>query len=246
MMVRFILFMLICCLCALPLWAEEAKVTVIKFTEGAWDPAQWTPARMANQAEAKRLVQLDGAVGTTLETFSKADYNAEVDNAIALYDLGTTEAEIAVTVTMGKNAGGRGYACPGLCVSPVVKDGMVVSSIAVFVADYTMAVWYQTTGADGKTVCYRHLVQLGRWSDPAKPHVLRCRISKKEQSVAFKLDDADVVVLSFIGNPNYGSVPDSVNSVIGLWGCHGECAFREMTVTTPGTLPFIVRTEEKK
>jgi hypothetical protein len=238
--------LLACCLCALPLWAEEAKVTVIKFDKGGWDAAQWTPARMANQAEAKRLVQLDGAIGTTMDTFTRADYGAETDNAILLYDLGTTEAEIAVTLTMGKNIGGNGYACPGLCISPVMKDGMVVSSIAVFVADYTMAVWHQTTGEDGKTVLYKHLVQLGRWSDPAKPHVLRCRISKKEQSVALKLDDADVVVLSFIGNKHYGSVTDPINSIIGLWGCHGECAFREMAITTPGTLPFLVRTPEEK
>ncbi|MHB0937628.1 MAG: hypothetical protein ACYC6A_14670 [Armatimonadota bacterium] len=244
-MTRLIWLLLACCFCALPLLAEEANVTVIKFDKGAWDPAKWTPVRMANQAEAKTLVQLDGAIGTTLDTFTKADYGAETDNAIALYDLGATEAEIAVTFTMGKNVGGRGYACPGLCISPVVKDGMVVSSIAVFAADYTLAVWYQTTGADGKTVGYRHLVQLGRWSDPTKPHVLRCRISKKEGSVALKLDDADVVVLSFIGNATYGSVPDPVNSLIGLWGCHGECAFREMTISETGTLPFIVRTPEK-
>jgi len=245
-MIRMIWVLLACCLCALPLPAEETKVTVIKFDKGAWDAAKWTPVRMANQAQMKTLVQLDGAVGTTTDTFSKADYNAETDNAISLYDLGVTEAEIAVTMTMGKNVGGAGYACPGLCISPVVKDGMVVSSIAVFVADYTMAVWYQTTGADGNTVCYRHLVQLGRWSNPTKPHVLRCRISNKEQSVAFKLDDADVVVLSFIGNANYGSVADPVNSLVGLWGCHGECAFREMTITAPGTLPFMVPTPAAK
>lgn len=244
-MMRMMLRLLACCLCALPLLAEETNVTTIKFEKGAWDPAKWTPVRMANQAEAKTLVQLDGAVGTTMETFTRADYNAETDNAILLYDLGTTEAEIAVTLTMGKNVGGRGYACPGLCISPVVKDGVVVSSIAVFVADYTMAVWWQTTGADGKTVGYRHLVQLGRWSDPDKPHVLRCRISKQAGSVAFQLDDADVVVLTYIGNKTYGSVPDPVNSLVGLWGCHGECTFREMTITEPGTLPFMVRTPEK-
>ena len=244
-MARFIWLLFACVICALPLLAEEAKVTVIKFEKDAWDPAQWTPVRMANQAEAKALVQLDGAIGTTMETFTRADYGTETDNAILLYDLGTTEAEVAVTLTMGKNAGGHGYACPGLCISPVVKDGVVVSSIAVFVADYTMAVWWQTTGEDGKTVGYRHLVQLGRWSDPGKPHVLRCRISKKEGSVALKLDDADVVVLTYVGNKTYGSVPDPVNSLVGLWGCHGECAFREMTISEPGTLPFMVRTPVK-
>ena len=122
---------------------------------------------------------------------------------------------------------------------------MVESAIAVFVADYTMAVWHQTTAADGKTVLYKHLVQLGRHTDPDKPHTLRCRVSKKESSVALKLDDADVIVLSFIGNKIYGSVEHPVNTLIGLWGCHGECAFREMTIFPQPTLQFICRAPEK-
>jgi len=226
----------------LPLMAaEEAKMTVISFRQGAWDPAQWTPARLANQAEAKAFVQLDGGIGTTAETFTRNDYHAETDNAILLHDLGTGEAEIAVTVQIGK--GFNGYACPGLCLAPVIRDGVVVSSLAVFVADYTMAVWYQTTGAGGTTVGYRHLAQLGRWSDPTKPHVLRARISKKEGSVAIKLDDEVPVVFTYLGHKDYGSVAQEVNSIIGLWGCHGACTFTEMTITTPGTLPFLVRTK---
>jgi hypothetical protein len=122
---------------------------------------------------------------------------------------------------------------------------MVESSIAVFVADYTMAIWHQTTDADGKTVRYKHLMQLGRWTDSQKPHTLRCRISKESASVAIKLDDCDVVVLSFVGNKTYGSVDQPVNSLIGVWGCHGECAFRDMTIFAEPTLQFICRTPEK-
>lgn len=219
----------------------------MKFTKGSWDPAKWTPARMANQEHARNLVQLDGAVGTTLQTFTQADYNAETDNAILLYDLGTTEAEVAVTFTMGKGlGGGDSHSCPGLCISPQFKDGLVESSIAVFAADYTMAIWYQSTDKDGKTVLYRHLAQYGRWFDPQKPHVLRCRISKKESSVAVQLDDSDAIVLQFIGNKTYGSVDQPVNSLIGLWGCHGECAFKEMTISTPGTLPFLGKAPQQK
>lgn len=238
-----ILFIFILFALAVRLPAEVRKdtaMTTISFAAGAWDPARWTAARLANQGAPKAFTQLDGAIGTTMETFTPADYNAETDNALLLYDLGATEAEIAVTVEIGK--GFNGYACPGLCLAPVVKDGVVVSSLAVFAADYTLAVWYQTTAADGKTVLYRHLTQLGRWSDPTKPHILRARISKKEASVAVQLDDADPVVFTYLGNATYGSVAQEVNPVIGLWGCHGACAFREMTITTPGTLPFIVRT----
>lgn len=217
--------------------------TVIRFAAGKWDKTKWTQLRMANQSQAKTFVQLDGAIGTTKETFHRKDYNAETDNSILLYNLGSPEAEIATTVTLGKGFGG--YSCPGLCISPQVRDGVLVSSIAMFLADYTLAVWHQTTDADGKTVRYKHLLQLGRWSDPKKPHTLRCRISRKEGSVALKLDDSDVVVLQFVGNKTYGSITDPVNASIGLWGCHGHCEFRDFTIFPQPTLPFLVRTPEK-
>ena len=214
--------------------------TVIRFDAGKWDRSQWTQRRMANQAQVKSFVQLKGAIGTTLETFNRKDYNSETDNSILLYDLGSTEAEIATTVTMGEGFGG--HSCPGLCISPQVKDGEVVSSIAVFLADYTVAVWHQTTDADGKTVRYKHLVQLGRGFDPGKRHTLRCRISRKEGSVAIKVDDSDVVVLQFVGNKTYGSIGEPINSQIGLWGCHGHCEFHDFTIFSEPTLPFVVRT----
>lgn len=218
---------------------DGTDVTLIRFAAGAWDREKWTPVRMANQEQAKTFVQQDDGIATTMETFSGEDYSAERDNAILLYDLGTPEAEVEVSFSIGR--GFNGYACPGLAIAPTIQDGMLENSIAVFVADYTMAVWRQYTDKDGKTVRYTHLVQLARWTDPAKRHVLRCRISKKESSVALKLDDADVVVLCFVGNPAYGAVDSEVNSLIGLWGCHGECTFHEMKVVTPGTLPFLVR-----
>jgi hypothetical protein len=218
--------------------------TVIKFGAGQWDPSKWTPIRMANQAQLKTLVQREGALGTTFETFKREDYNAETDNAISLYDLGATEAEIAVTVSMGKGFGGN--SCPGLCIAPRVKDGVLDSAFAIFIADYTMAVWHVYTDKDGKSVRYKHLIQLGRGFDPAKPHVLRCRISRKEQAVAIQADNSDPVVFTFVGNPMYGVTDMEINSFIGLWGCHGETAFHDMTITTPGTLPFLVRDYAKQ
>jgi hypothetical protein len=218
----------------------EPGTTTISFARGAWDTAKWKPVRMANQTEPRVFVQFDKAIGTTLKSFGDTDYQHESDNAIMLYDLETAEAEIEMTFSIGK--GFRGFSAPGLCISPKIKDGVLLSSIAVFVADYTMAVWFQDTAPDGKTVRYRQLFQLGRWSDPAKQHVLRCRISKKESSMAFKVDDSDSVVFTFIGNKNLSLLVDQeVNSLIGVWGCHGECTFHEMKILRPGTLPFLVR-----
>ena len=75
--------------------------------------------------------------------------------------------------SLGK--GFNGHSAPGLCLAPRSKDGVLRRSIAVFVADYALAAWYQDTAPDGKTVRYRHLLQLARWTDPARPHTLRCR-----------------------------------------------------------------------
>ena len=224
--------------------AEEAKPITIRFAKGAWDPAKWTPARQINQAAPFTLSQLDGAIGTTAATFTREDYNAERDNAILLYDLGTTEAQVDVTFTIGKGFGGT--SSPGLCIAPQVENGLVKSCIGVFVADYTMALWRYDIDADGKTLRIAHLAQFGRWTDVTKPHVLRVRMSKKEQSLAFQLDDSDVLVFTYVGHKTYGSIPLEINSLVGLWGCHGEGTFKDMTISTPGTLPFLMRSAPKK
>jgi hypothetical protein len=210
-----------------------------RFTAGGWDPAQWTGVRMANQPSPKAIVQLKDGIGTTGETFSNDDYAKECDNALLLHDLHAPDAEIEVTFTIGR--GFSGASCPGICLAPSVRDGLMDSSIAIFVADYTMAVWYQDTAPDGKTVRYRHLAQLARHSDPARRHVLRCRYSIPEASIALKLDDADPVAFCFIGNPALSFVERKLNTVVGLWGCHGACTFHEMSVRVPGRLPFMVR-----
>jgi hypothetical protein len=71
--------------------------------------------------------------------------------------------------------------------------------------------------------------------------VLRCRISGKESSVAIQLDDADVIAFTYVGNPALSVIPRKLNSTVGIWGCHGECVFRRMTITEPGDLPFMVK-----
>jgi hypothetical protein len=76
--------------------------------------------------------------------------------------------------------------------------------------------------------------------------VLRCRLSKKEASVAIQFDDSDVVVFCFVNNKSFSFIPQEVNGMVGVWGCHGECTFRQMTVHRPGTLPFLVRGPEVK
>jgi len=227
--------------------APTPNVKVIDFSRGHWDSSAWTPVRLANDPAPRGFVQQADSIATTMtNTFSESDYGAERDNSILIHDTapdtaaggGGDDVQVELAFTIGK--GFHGFSAPGLCVSPQIKDGVVVQSIAVFVADYTMAIWLQQT--DGKIVRYRHLAQLARWNDPGKPHTLRCRVSQPQASVAVQIDDADPIVLSFVGNSSLSFVPFKLNSVVGVWGCHGVCEFQRMRIVKPGILPFIVQT----
>src|SRR4051812_34494809 len=74
----------------------KPEPTIVRFGKGGWDAAKWKPARLANQAKPKPFTQLDGALGTTKDTFTADEYGREVDNALLLHDLGTAEAEVEV------------------------------------------------------------------------------------------------------------------------------------------------------
>src|SRR4051794_18084404 len=73
---------------------------VIRFGKGAWDPAGWKPVRLANQKEPVSFARQEGALATTLATFTAADYGREADNAILIHDLGTAEAEVEVDFSL--------------------------------------------------------------------------------------------------------------------------------------------------
>jgi hypothetical protein len=121
-----------------------------------------------------------------------------------------------------------------------VKDGVVESGVSVFVAASRMAIWFQY--AEGNVTRYTHLGQLARWTDPAKRHVLRCRYSKKQKSIALQLDDSDVLAFQFVGNPRLSCLRDEISSKIAIWGCHGTCDFYQVKVIEGGSLPFFVPT----
>src|SRR4051794_286694 len=60
--------------------------TTMPFVVGGWNPQEWTAVRMPNQEKPVPLVQKPLSIGTTTESFNKADYGKERDNALLLYD----------------------------------------------------------------------------------------------------------------------------------------------------------------
>ncbi|NQU10243.1 hypothetical protein HQ590_05605 [bacterium] len=218
----------------------------ISFARGKWDAREWRPVRMMNQDTPRELTQNDEFIGVTKDSFRKDDYSTERDNAVLLTDTLTAEGEIEVTFRSGEGLGQGGYSAPGLLISPVVADGIVEKAIGIFVGDYATAVWLVESDKASNRVSYAHLGQLARTTDPVNRHVLRCRFSKKQGSIAVQVDDSDVLVFQFIGNKHLSKVDLQLNSQVCLVGCHGVCEFYAMKIRQGGTLPFIKRYEPAK
>ena len=95
---------MLACLASITKAADEATTT-ISFASGKWNPAQWTSIRLPNQEKAVPLIQNPNSIGTTKDSFSEVDYGKEQDNALSLYDTGTLEGQIEVTLGSGKGFG---------------------------------------------------------------------------------------------------------------------------------------------
>lgn len=235
----------LCVLCAaLVARGAEPEVRVINFAEGKWDRAAWTSLRTLGQDEPRVLAQNADSIGTTEATFRKDDYSKERDNAILITDTGTIEGQIEVTFTMG--TGFNKTSSPGVVISPVVADGVMEKGISVFVAPYAVVAWLQEADHEKNRMRPTHMAQITRWTDPEARHVLRCRYSAKQKAVAIQVDDSDVLVFRFLGHKTLSRFAADINSTIGVWGCHGTCAFYEVKILKEGTLPFEVRSKPEK
>jgi len=201
-----------------------AQERTISFAEGQWDATEWTPLRLPMQETLATFTQKSDCLGT--EGFSEEQVKAHLDNVLLMTDTGMDEAQFEVVFRIGPEKG----TAPGIFLSPTCTGDALETAIAVFVADYTMAVWRVHTDPETKETGYVHLVRVNRWQDPALEHVLRCRYSKPRKSVALQIDDSDVVMLQF---PDY-----ELNSKMGIWGCHGTCDYDSLTIRPDGTLPW--------
>jgi hypothetical protein len=194
----------------------------ISFAEGQWDADEWTPLKLPAHPEVQPFLQRSDCIG--VDDFSGAEKKQHLDNVLLMRDTHTVEGEFEVTFGIGEGA------APGVFLSPTIEGNALTEGIAVFVADYTMAVWMVTTDPETLETEYEHLVRLARYQDPAERHVVRARWSKARRTVALQVDDSSVVVLRF---------PDhEINSQVGIWGCHARSDFYSMTIRDGGTLPW--------
>ena len=209
--------------------APGAATLYADFAEGQWDTAQWTPMRLVNMTEPVAFRQEADAIA--VGPFAAEDIKAGVDNALLVTDLGAgKQAEVSVTFTIGEERG----AAPGVIIAPVVKDDVILSGTAVFVASRRLAVWDVSRYAEAGKVTYTHLAQMPRWSDPKEKHTLTVRFARNG-NVAVRLDDSDVIVLRKRAVPNMK---------VGLWGCHGTCRFYSVSKSVRGTLPWVAPVPE--
>ena len=221
------------CVLATTIWAADGgakPVKVVDFGKGKWQAAEWTPLRLPHQPQTAAFEQKPHALGT--RSFTKEQTRQHLDNVLLMTDTGTTEGEIAVTFTIGPERG----TAPGLLLFPKVKDGVMVESLCLFVADYTMAVWKATTDPATNKTKYEPVFRFARYSEPGPKHVVRCRYTKRRRSVALQIDDSDVVVIRGI----------DINTKAGIWGCHGTCDFYRFEVRGDGTLPWSGKKPEGK
>ena len=207
----------------LPVLAQDAART-INFAEGRWNADEWRPLKLPLHPEVQTFVQRENSIGTN--AFTDEQKKQHLDNVLLMTDTGYDEGEFEVVFSIGEDA----EAAPGVFLSPTVDGDSLTDGIAVFAADYTMAVWMVSTDPETQETEYEHLVRLARWQAPGERHTLRARWSKARRSVALQLDDSSVLVLRF---PEY-----DLNSEVGVWGCHGTGDFYEMTIRDGGTLAW--------
>jgi len=197
---------------------------VVSFAEGKWDAAKWTPVRLPHHKEVKTFSQKPDCI--SVGPFSQEDKKGRLDNVLLMTDAGADEGQFEVAFTIGPERG----TAPGFLISPTVRDGVVDKALSVFVATYTMAVWRAETDPEKGETKYTHLARLNRWTKPGDKHVFRCRYSKAKKSFVLQVDDSDPLMLRDVGV--------DVNSLVGVWGCHGTCNFYEFRMNPKPDLPW--------
>lgn len=212
--------------------SQAAGGTVVTLARGEWDSEKWTPLRLPHQKKLRTFVQRNESIG--VEAFTDEERKNRLDNVLLMTDTGTTEGEFEVIFSLSGQSG----SAPGIFLGPRIKDGVLDTSIALFVATYTMAVWKTQIDPESGETKYTHLVRVNRWTEPNRKHVLRCRYSRKQNSVVIRLDQSDPIMLRNTGV--------DMNSLIGIWACHGPCDFYSVKFTQKPILQWSASDPKKQ
>jgi hypothetical protein len=205
---------------------------VVNFAKGQWDASAWSAVSVGPQTQPMTMLQRADSLGTT--SFPPEQIKNGLDNVLLMTDTKLDSAQggqIELTFAIGPERG----AAPGFVISPTVKDGALQSGMAVFIADYTMAVWWAHLDPQSGKMVYDPLARLNRWSAPGAKHLVRCRIFKHGDrgfDAALQVDDSDVMMVSH-RQPNY-----AFDTRFAIWGCHGTCDFYSVTFKNQGTVPL--------
>ncbi len=209
--------------------AADDPLRTIDFGEGRWDRAAWTPVRLMEHDKTAVFVQRPDSLGN--DDFTAEQKKAKLDNILLMTDSKLAKGQIELTFTIGPQHG----TAPAIFITPEVKDGVLQSALTVFVANYTMAVWWAQADPQTGRTNYTHLVRMNRWSEPGRKHVLRCRVARHGDNglnVALQLDDSDVIEV------RRRDMNKPFNSRVGIWGCHGACDFHQIRFLREGNLPW--------
>ena len=204
--------------------AAAADEMLASFARSQWDASKWAAVRLPHMKEARAFVQRDESLGT--EAFTPEEIKGESDHVLLLTDTKVVEGEFEVVFSLSEAKG----TAPGLFLSPVVKDGVVEKAFTLFVASYTMAFWRAETDPQTGRTSYPPLARLNCWQEPNQKHVLRCRFSKARNAFLVRLDQGDTIMLKDVGV--------EVNSLIGIWGCHGPCDFHQIRMVSKPELEW--------
>ena len=185
------------------------------FRKGAWVKDKWSSIRLIEQKESRTFRQRDTSIGN--DSFSNEDIEKGIDNIILVTDTKNSKATIELVFSMGAEEG----AAPGFVLSPEIRDGVLVKGIAIFVAAKRMAVWKVSADTASQRTDYKFLVQINRLSNPGAKHKLKCSYAENGNAT-IKLDQSDSLSFRFRDH--------KMNSLVGIWGCHGTCDFYEMRV----------------
>ena len=221
----------------------HAADVVIDFSEGKWDRSAWTPIKVwpyTKQSDAFRpaaepLIQQKDCLSVS---FPKERIDRGNDNALMTTECLKSSGEIVLEF----EADGGGATAPGICLFPVIGgDHELRGGFAVFVASATMAVWQMEFDETEKITRYKLLGRIVRWTDPHKPHTLRCRFGGN--SMLFSVDDSEPLCFDLQpwfpakrGEPNTAEMVKP-NATVGIWGCHGTCKFYRLSILDKPTIP---------
>lgn len=212
------------CICAMLLTATTfASDLTIDFAKGKWDKSKWTAIKVLPQKQPLDFQQENNCISVDV---TEEQVKAKIDNAVMVTDTGNASGQFDVTFSID---GKRGTA-PGILISPQIKNGVLEKAIAIFIAEYAVVIWMAEKNKAGDGMNYTQLARFVRYQAPQKKHTIYVSYQQRLNNLAIKIDDSSIIGLRTPGL--------KINSLVGIWGCHGKCSYYKAVISKKATLPL--------